>query len=165
MLTEQHAALTTYERCLIQLAVYRQVYEAGCGSRPSRPRWHRYPTFESALPVEFLVEGPLSVQYDEATTVAAIGNSRIAKPALVCCFCPRIKAFDGVSAFWSHLQRHEEVEGAQRLEEARRAARLWRAYGAKAKNTAPSQSTTSRRVAQVLDGNTTWSDVRAWDIY
>ena len=137
-----------------------RVFEQATGrphpSPPYRPRWHTFPTFESSLPLGFCAS---AVKFDPRE--AADGRARGPAPKLDmrCIFCPGVKAFAGVVAYWSHLvHKHPDVDDGSRLAEARRAAMMWKGYCK-----VPVKSTLVK-MQQLLDPAWTWAGVVGWDL-
>ncbi|KAI1262998.1 hypothetical protein F5Y18DRAFT_438481 [Xylariaceae sp. FL1019] len=124
----QQACLTMFERCCIQASTYRESYGlAAPAALPPRPPFHRYPTFETRLPLTF-VQDPAVAVGPEDRRVRPPGR-HLRRPALVCKLCPRIKSFGTVAPLWRHLQnKHRNCEDGQKIAEARRTAELWKTY-------------------------------------
>ncbi|KAI1366954.1 hypothetical protein F5Y08DRAFT_109276 [Xylaria arbuscula] len=123
----QHASLTMFEACAIQIFVFRDSSRLP-QSLPSRPPWHRYPTFENQLPLKFTPHA--SVRLDPRDQVALPASDGLPRrPALVCQLCTRIKSFNRVASLWSHVRKkHADCSIEHRLQEIRRSAALWGSY-------------------------------------
>ncbi|ETS81475.1 hypothetical protein PFICI_06477 [Pestalotiopsis fici W106-1] len=131
----QHAALTTYERCLLQVWALRQSLGMPSPSpspapapAPVRPRFHPYSSLEYQLPLTF-GQGH-GIRFGALDRAAVTRLKRKAhKPSLACNLCPRIRGFESVVALWGHIVRkHEDRSDGDKLIEIRRTAELWRSY-------------------------------------
>ncbi|KAI1455683.1 hypothetical protein F4805DRAFT_459516 [Annulohypoxylon moriforme] len=160
----QHASLTTFEKCSIQASIFRQVYGLPPPLPPRRPPWHRFPTFEFRLPLQF-VQGLTAVRFDPAYGTRQQIGPRPDHPGLVCSFCVRIKSFGGIVALWTHVVRkHRDIPGERKADEVRRTANVWAAYQ-KAKGNAGSHGDpTSTRLNQVAQHGFSWETVQMWGL-
>lgn len=157
------AALTIYERCLIQMHI---AHEAGLLeniTQGARPRWHAFRTFETQLPLRFVRDSSGEIQGQDSLT--AVVKGRVPKPPLICSICTRIKAFSSIIHFWSHLvHSHQGEHNVQtKLKEIRRSAELWAIYWT-ATGYFTAEKPTTRKIQQILSGSITWSDVLAWEL-
>ena len=166
----QHAALTTYEACLIQCDVFRRARGMATCDDPPRPRGyaHIYPTFETRLPLKLSSVGSEAVRFDPSDVSMCSPKAVIAKPNLICGLCTRIKSFNGVVNLWSHLLRKHTRDRSdeERVVEVRRTARLWREYMGATRSVigrAPTNRT-SAMIAEVLREDFCWEVVAKWDL-
>ncbi|KAI1772270.1 hypothetical protein F4818DRAFT_444497 [Hypoxylon cercidicola] len=165
----QHAALTIYERCVIQASIYRQARGMAQISQVPRPRWHRYPTFEQQLPLKYVRLGETQAIVlrpgDLIRQTAAEAETATRRPALVCRFCPRIKSFAGVVALWGHIVQKHDSEGSEaKVREVRRAAGLWREYMQAIGKAGASyrRDPTFIKVLEATSDGFTWEQVKMW---
>ncbi|KAF2963283.1 hypothetical protein GQX73_g10294 [Xylaria multiplex] len=125
----QHASLTMFERCSIQVFVLRCSY--GLPQTPrGRPPWHRYPTFEDQLPLKFVSSTDAAVGLracDQETLTASA--SAVCRPGTICRLCRRIKGFGRMADLWAHiLNSHADRSDEEKAREVQRAARLWESH-------------------------------------
>ncbi|KAI1346358.1 hypothetical protein F5Y01DRAFT_319799 [Xylaria sp. FL0043] len=150
----QHASLTMFEACAIQMSVFRQAY--GLPQAPlARPPWHRYPTFEDRIPLTFK-----AVRADplDLTTRASSGPFR---PALICQLCSRIKGFSRVAGLWSHVRKkHANSSEEEKMQEVRRTAALWQSYLETTRSNI--SDPTVRKLADISREDFSWEVVESW---
>lgn len=164
----QLAVLTTLEAINIQ----GSVFYSGAGEphepRPQRPRQHRYPTFETRLPVSFAAHGTYSGPMQTALrgNTVGIGPGRLPKPDLCCPFCTSARrSFNSVVGLWAHIvQVHSEEGDAERAAAVRASAREWQKYWLAMGSVPPASSPTVSKVTQALGPGFSWADVQSWDL-
>ncbi|KAI0188352.1 hypothetical protein EV127DRAFT_513098 [Xylaria flabelliformis] len=156
----QHASLTMFEACAIQIFVLRDSYGLP-QSAPSRPPWHRYPTFENQLPLQFAPhDAAVQLRPCDQTTLPPRGVGP-RRPAIVCQLCSRIKSFNRVAALWSHVRKkHADRSIKDRLEEIRRSASLWGLY-LETTRTNPRDPTVIK-LAEIARDDFSWDVVEGW---
>lgn len=163
---EQHAALTTYERILIQIWVLRRSMGLDPAlDAPSRPRWHTLPTLESTAPPTFCRGAPAVTASDEDLFNPIEHKGRIPRPELTCPFCSGIKSFASVVGYWGHItHHHNEIADESRLQQVRSAAARWGEYCSVTDPYRAKDLLTMVRVRQARGSNFTWQDVMAWGL-
>ncbi|KAF2963285.1 hypothetical protein GQX73_g10292 [Xylaria multiplex] len=156
----EHASLTMFEACAIQIFVFRDSYGLP-QSLPSRPPWHRYPTFENQLPLGFAPrDAAVRLRPHDQTALPAEGGGP-RRPAIVCQLCSRIKSFNKVAALWSHVRKkHADRSIEDRLQEVRRSAALWGSY-LKTTRTNPIDPTVIK-LAEISRDDFSWDVVKGW---
>ncbi|KAI4237115.1 MAG: hypothetical protein LQ349_002098 [Xanthoria aureola] len=123
----QHAALTTNEAFSIQFDVLRRARGISPDPTPlTRPRRHRWSTFEGYLPCRYPA---IKVDPDNLALDRPASRRIPGKPDLICMFCKKIKAFDSAAGYWGHLvHKHDGIDTSNRLDEIRRTAAQWKVY-------------------------------------
>lgn len=161
----QLAALTTFEAIQIQRSVF---YRGAEESRAPRPRQHRYPTFETRLPVSYATHGTRTdpAQTAPHSDVVGSGPGRLPKPDLCCPFCASTRrAFNSVVGLWAHIaQGHDEEGDEERAAAVRSSAGEWQGYWLARGSVPPASSPTVLKVTQALGPGFSWADVRSWDL-
>ncbi|KAK6210913.1 hypothetical protein LQW54_005791 [Pestalotiopsis sp. IQ-011] len=164
----QHAVLTMYERCLLQVLMFRMFCNIELPPPPRRPRLHPFPSFDPELPLRFVgaQQGVVVRLGDRAPGVPHRGTH---KPGLVCSLClsARIKGFASVVALWGHVvHRHKDQSNRERLREVRRAAALWKQYldAELVLDHTRGYGSTPYRIAQLDSPACRWADVEQWGL-
>lgn len=161
----QLAVLTTFEAIQIQRSVF---YHGAEESRTLRPRQHRYPTFETRLPVSYAAHGthPDPTQTVPRGDAVGGGPGRLPKPDLCCPFCtPTRRAFNSIVGLWAHIaQGHDEEGDLERAAAVRSSAGEWQEYWLARGSVPPASSPTLVKVTQALGPGFSWADVRSWDL-
>lgn len=165
----QHAALTMYERCLLQVWMFRIFRDLERTPAP-RPRLHPFSSFEYELPLRFVgAQQGVVVRLGDRAQVVRREEAR--RPALVCrlCLFTQIKGFAGVVALWGHVvHRHKDRSDREKLREVRRTAALWGQYLEKElsynRHDIRSLDPTLIKLAQVESDNFEWKDVEGWGL-
>ncbi|KAI1734489.1 hypothetical protein F4680DRAFT_453889 [Xylaria scruposa] len=156
----QHASLTMFEACAIQIFVLRDSYGLP-QSAPGRPPWHRYPTFENQLPPKFAPrDAAVRLRPCDQTTLPP-GGGGPRRPAIVCQLCSRIKSFGRVAALWSHVRKKHADRGiGDRLQEIRRSASLWGLYLETTRSNP--RDPTVIKLAEIARDDFSWDVVEGW---
>ena len=161
--TFKHAALTARETYYIQFWVLCQAK----GIPPTlplplpRPRRYQYPTLESHLPCSFPA---VSVSPDDLVK-EVLPAKKEGRPDLLCTFCPSIKAYASIMAFWGHLvNKHKDVSPQARLEEIQRTAALWRAYWNEYSDGGKYSNPTMAKLLQIEQEGFGWQHVLDWGL-
>lgn len=164
----QLAALTPFEAVLIQ----RFVFNRGAADKqppPPRPRQHRYPTFETQIPVSFAADrngpDPAPPPFPHAE-LAGPPRGRVPRPDLCCPFCPADKmTFNSVTGFWGHIaHKHDDEDDGERANAVRSSAREWEGYWLAMGFTPQSDSPTLSKITQALSSGFSWADVQSWNL-
>lgn len=159
----QLAALTPFEAVLIQGFVFNR--GTARENLPPRPRQHRYPTFETQVPVSFAVEREanptLSLQGNSSTAP----SGRVPRPDLCCPFCPAARIFNSVAGLWGHLvHKHDDEDDGNRAAAVRSSALEWKGYWLTMGMTPQPGSPTLSRITQALAPGFSWAEVQSWDL-
>lgn len=127
-----------------------------------RPRRWRYDTFETQFPCIFP-----SVRIEpNLLSGQALPTRKEGKPEITCKFCERIRGWQGVIGFWTHLVKahKDNVSTEARLAEVRRTADLWRTYWTKYSDGGKKDNPTMAKLRQIEDPAFSWQDVLDWDL-
>lgn len=159
----QHAALTTFEVFRIQLFVLRSALGVEQPRPLPRPRYYKYPTHETQLPIKARLSAIKFDERDLATNPMTV--KKYGKPDLICVFCTCLKAFSSIINLWSHyIRQHDAVSNDERLAEVKRTAALWDTYWTD-HSEGGKNSPTKTKLRQVLAGNDfAWEDVLDWGL-
>ena len=136
----------------------------GLDAIPPEPRRRRakYPTLETTLPCIFPA---VQIQPD---MLAAEGPSarKEGKPELICKFCERVKGWQSIVGFWTHLvSKHKyDVPADERLSEVKRTADLWKTYWTRYSDGGKRDNSTMAKLKQVESPTFSWQDVENWGL-
>ena len=157
----QHAALTSREAYYIQFAVLRQAKGIPAAPPIPRPRRFLYPTLESQLPSSF----PAVTVDPNDLVQEAQSAKKEGRPDLLYAFCPFVKAYASITAYWGHLvNKHGEINDETRLEEVHRTAALWRAYWEEYSDGGKYGNPTMAKLLQLKQEDFGWQQVEDWGL-
>ena len=127
-----------------------------------RPRRWRYATYETQLPCIFPA---IRVQPDRLVAEASSARKE-GKPEITCKFCERIRGWQSVIGFWTHLvnAHKEDVPEDARLAEVIRTADLWKTYWARYSDGGKRDNPTMKKLRQMENPAFGWQDVLDWNL-
>lgn len=158
----QHAALTSREAYYVQFAVLRQA--KGIPSAPPirRPRRYLYPTFESQHSSPYF---PAITVDSKDLVQEAQSTKKEGRPDLICGFCPCIKTYASITAYWGHLvNKHRDINSEARLREVYRTATLWRTYWKEYSDGGKYGNPTMVKLLQIEEEGFGWQQVLDWGL-
>ena len=127
-----------------------------------RPRRYQYATYETQLPCIFpSVRVQPELLVTEASSVRKEG-----KPEITCKFCERVRGWQGVAGFWTHLVKmhKDNIPEDARLAEVKRTADLWRTYWVRYSDGGKRDNPTMIKLRQMEDPAFCWQDVLNWNL-
>ena len=87
------------------------------------------------------------------------------RPDLVCIFCPHIKSYASITAYWGHLvNKHRDINDDRRLEEVRRTGSLWREYWNLYSDGGKYGNSTMAKLRQIETEGFGWQRVLGWNL-
>ncbi|KAL8854852.1 MAG: hypothetical protein Q9221_000358 [Calogaya cf. arnoldii] len=157
----QHAVLTTFEAYSVQNDFLCMAIGEERPARLPKPRYYKYPTFETRLPTRFS-----AMKVDPSELVSERKSlKKEGKPDLICSLCASLKAYKGPINLWSHLiRKHGDDDTDKLVAEVIRTAALWDEYWTYHSEGGKKSLPNHAKVQQALSDEFTWQDVLDWDI-